>query len=252
MLGKKVSGARIRQGVEALTRTLPGAGQLSRLEAPVCPAVAGMTATQKARVTNRIRHVARETGIRTAKPGCRPNIVVIVTDDKRGLLDALWTRHRAYLGDMTNEQVRGLADQPDRAIAWRIAGRPVSADGTPLNYENRTTRQSSRISMASRPTTAAAVLVIERDAIVGLNTTQVADFTVMRTLLDVAPDAAKSLPQETILSLLKPDPAPPLAATKWDLAALRAVYSAPFNLRAPAERSAISETIIRELEMDRD
>src|SRR4249919_1563219 len=67
----------------------PVHGQLSRFETSVCPAVTGLPEHQSALIAERMRRVARAADIPVGKTGCRPNTILIVTNDKAALLKQL-------------------------------------------------------------------------------------------------------------------------------------------------------------------
>jgi hypothetical protein len=241
--------------VQALTPAAPGAKQLSRFEHRICPAAAGLSPEQNRVVVERIRRVAKAAGLGVDKPKCRANIVVLLTRDKRALIETLARRHPAYLGDLSRREVRRLAETPGPAAAWHLAGPPRTADGTELPEQdgvfiNRTTRVASRITMAVRPQTAAAIVVVETGALTGLTTTQLADYAAMRTLVRSDPAALTASAAPTILKALD---APmgsevPVTLTRWDMGALRAAYESPLNLRAAAERSEIQRRLAESLQ----
>jgi hypothetical protein len=237
--------------VAALT-PVAGQGQLARFESTICPAASGFSPAQKAAVVERIRRVAKAGGLGLGGAKCRPNVVVLVTQDKKLLIETLARRHPQYLDGLSNSAIKRLAQSPGPAAAWHLAGPPRTADGNELisdngmgTYVNRTTRSQSRITMAVRPQTAAAVVVIESRALAGLTTTQVADYAAMRTLLRADPDALDGSSAPTILKVLD---APmgsevPMTLTRWDLGMLHAYYDSPLNLRAAAQRSAIRKQL---------
>jgi hypothetical protein len=249
--GKRDLDREVADFVEALT---PKAGkdQLGRFETAICPATMGFSANQQRAIVERLRSVARAAKIEVAGPGCRANLVVLAAHDKRALIEMLARRHPQYLGELSSFEIRRLARGPGPAAAWYIAGPPRTADGTDLStgsyqgkgagfYVNRGSRAGSRVTAPVRPQMAVAVLVIENQALVGLTTTQIADYAAMRTLLRADPVALAGSATPTILKILD---APmgsdvPVTLTSWDLGMLRAYYASPLNVRAAAQRSAI-------------
>lgn len=229
---------------------------LARFETEVCPAAAGLLPSQKAALVDRLRRVAQAADIPVAKPGCRANVVVLVTRDKRALIQKLVNRHPQYLGDLTGPQIRRLIATPGPAAAWHTKGPPRTSDGVDLSqdsfegkaggfYVNRTTSRAGRATLPVRPQFGTAIVVIESDALVGLTTTQVADYAAMRAYLRVDPQALAESPTSTILKVLE---APmnsevPLTLTRWDLGTLRAYYGSPVNLRGGAQRANIRRSL---------
>jgi hypothetical protein len=114
---------------------------------------------------------------------------------------------------------------------------------------NRTTRRASRIVAPVRAVLLAAAVVVERDALDGLSTTQLADYALMRALGRVDPHRLTGASPSTILRVLE---APmgselPGSLTRWDLGFLRGLYGSQANLYAPAHRGEISRRVAAEL-----
>ena len=90
--GMRDRAQRLRNFVRDLTPSSPLTyNQLARWEVPVCPAAFGLTPAQRAFVVDRMRMLAKAADVPLAKPGCDPNVIVIVTSNKSALLAALET-----------------------------------------------------------------------------------------------------------------------------------------------------------------
>ena len=241
--------------VGALTQT-PGGGQLSRFESAVCPTAVGVSSTQKAAVIARMKVVAKAAGLAVGGSSCVPNVLLVVTADKRAFLEALRAKHGYYFGDMSSWAVKKLIAQPGPAAAWQVAGPLRNADGRELATNggpplNRTTRPESRLSASGRPQFAAAAVVVESKSLEGLTTTQLADYAAMRAYTRADP-AKLPASAPTILSVLEApmDAEVPITLTDWDLAFLRSFYAAPSNLTAASQRSQIKKGVKRALERE--
>lgn len=251
----------IRDFVEALTQA-PPRGQLSRFERSVCPAAIGLSAGQKEAVVSRIRRVAQAAGLEVGGPRCIPNVLLMVTSDKRAFLEALRRKHDYYFGDLSPGQVRRLVREPGPATVWQLHGPPLDSDGVELSQGgeaslpgaeypvNRTTRQASRVTAAARPQFQAAAVVVEAGALDGLTTIQLADYAAMRAFARTDPARLPAHAPATILKVLD---APmgsevPVTLTDWDLGFLRALYASSDNLYAAAQRSEMRKRMAEELE----
>lgn len=253
--GKRNSEKEIRDFVKALT-PVPYGGQISRFEQTICPVAVGLPQPQADAVAGRMRRVAEAAGLRVSGSDCTPNVVVIVTADKKALFKALRQSRPDYFGDMSPSRIREIAREPGPALAWQVAGPPLSARGQELYvdpalgvYVNRTTEGSSRITTPTRPQFEAAIVIVEARSLDGLTTTQLADYAAMRAFADADPAKLDS----TAPSILRILEAPmgseiPITLTQWDLSFLRGLYTSPRNLATGAQRSAISENMTRELE----
>jgi hypothetical protein len=239
--------------IGALTQA-PGGGQISRFETPVCPTVVGASPAQKDALIGRMKVVAKAAGLAVGGSRCAPNVLLVVTPDKRAFLDALRVKHPYYFGEMSRSAVRRLIAEPGPSAAWQVDGPPLDADGQELSTKdgvavNRTTRIGSRLSASGRPQFAAAAVVVESKALDWLTTTQIADYAAMRAFTRADPS---KLPNSapTILNILEApmDSEVPITLTPWDLAFLRAFYAAPPNLTTASQRTQIRRGVLRELE----
>lgn len=239
--------------VGALTQA-PAGGRLSRFETAVCPTVFGTPPAQKDAIVARIRVVAKAAGLAVGGRSCVPNVLLVVTGDKRAFLEALRRKHSYYFGEMSASAVRRLIAEPGPAAAWQVDGPLRNADGQELSSSaglavNRTTRIGSRLSAGTRPQFAAAAVVVESKALEGLTTTQLADYAAMRAFTRADPSKL-SASAPTILTILEApmDSEVPITMTSWDLGFLRSFYAAPSNLTAASQRSQIRRSVTRELE----
>jgi hypothetical protein len=203
-----------------------------------------------------MRQIAKAAGIPLGDAKCIPNVQLIVSTDKKALIEALQKRYPIYFGDLSGSAVRKLAREPGHAAAWHLNGAPLDADGVPVPGlvgavpVKRTSRMPSRIDPATQAHFAAAVVVVESGALDGLTTTQLADYAAMRAFarIDASRIAEASAP--TILKVLD---APmgsevPITITDWDMAFLRAFYDSNGGLYAAGQRSDIRKRLRKELE----
>jgi hypothetical protein len=224
----------------------PVHGQLGRFETAVCPVAAGLSREQDELVAMRMRHVAQAAGIPVARPGCRANVILIVSNDKSALIGRL-LRERSYMFPKSwgVAHIHALARDPAPAAAWSVTD-VVTADGQPLNYSveapfNRTSRMLSRLAPAARPYSRASVVIVQASALEGLTTTQLADYAAMRALAPVSPPPWRGAALPTILTALEtPIGQPvPLTLTSWDLSLLRSFYSTRLNANAGYQRAQL-------------
>jgi hypothetical protein len=252
----------IRGFVDAFTN-IHGQRQLSRFEWSVCPAALGLNPAAAGAVVARMRRVAKEAEVPVGKVGCTANVIVMVTQDKKALLEVIQRKYPQFLGDMPNSEIRKLARAPGPAAAWRVEGPPLDADGVEIPQEggagggvrvNRTVRNPSRITPAARPHLIGAVVIIEKGALDGLTTTQVADYAAMRAFAPTDPAKLPPSSPPTILTVLEAPmgTAVPLTMTTWDLAFLKGLYGSPAGLYAGAQRSEIRKEMLGELQRSQE
>lgn len=243
----------IRDFVGALTRDVPMTGQLARFEDAICPGVFGLNGQVRQTVANRMRQVAAYVGLRLGGANCRPNVLLMVTRDKRAFLQRLASRYPQYFDDEENSP-RRVAAQPGPVSAWH-ATIVLSANGQPLSTQggfgvNRSMGSQGRIAASARPAFTAAAVVVESEALTGLSTIQLADYALMRGLARTDPHQLPANGPPSILSAIE---APmgsevPITITRWDLGFLRGLYASQANLRAPQQRGDIQHQVATELD----
>lgn len=260
--GTKDMEGQIRDFVGALTPAPPRT-QLSRFEWAVCPAAIGLSPAQEQAVVARMRRVAQAAGLRVGGPHCLANVLVMVTDSKQPFIEMLARKYGAYFGDLSSSEVRRLAKAPGGAAAWQLQGPPIARGGAELQkgsdpgtdfYVNRTTARGSRIVPPTHPQFDAAAVVIERSALVGLTTTQLADYAAMRTFAKTDPSRLPADGPPTILKILDAPfgaPVPP-TLTQWDLSFLSALYASDNEVYAASQRSDMRERVRKELQRRED
>jgi hypothetical protein len=245
-------GEQVRDFVAALAEA-PGNGQLSRFEDSICPAVFGLSGPLREAVVNRMRNVAAAVGLTVAGGRCTPNLLLMVTADKRAFIQALAQRSPQYFTDEGENRARRVAAQPGSASAWHAEVR-LNADGRALPMQggvavNQTGRAQSRIAASARPAFVAAAVVVEREALTGLSATQLADYALMRALARTDPGRLPASAPPTILRVLDApaDSEVPVSLTRWDLGFLRGLYASRANLNAAAQRGEIVRAVDAEV-----
>lgn len=252
--GQKELRQSIQDFVGALTK-IPSYQQLGRFEHSVCPAVYGLPRTQADAVATRIRLIAKTIGIVVGGDHCVPNVLVVATSEKLAFLEEL-RKHRADDFGITDSEIRALEKQLGPAAAWQIQGPPMTEDGKDLDVDpsvgqvvNRTIAGSSRIMEPVRPQFDGAIVVIERRALLGLTVTQLADYAAIRLLTGADPSHLGNSGAPTILHVLEVPigGTAPITMTQWDFEFLRGYYDARRNLHTSAQRSAITDSMTKDL-----
>jgi hypothetical protein len=248
-------GRQISDFVDALTDA-PIGGQLSRFSWAVCPAATGLPQAQNEAIQERMRRVAKAAAVPLAGTGCKPNVLLIATPDKKALIEGLYKKYPSYFSGIPGRRVRNLANASAPAAAWHVEGR-LSADAelVPTDPVSGTqvyeaSRDPSRISASTRPHFLAAVVVVEHKALTGLTTTQLADYAAMRAFAQTDPERLAKATAPSILTVLEaPMGSPtPVTMTRWDLSFLKALYAMPPAKYVNHQRSTIRSRVRKELE----
>ena len=256
--GRRDRDVEIRELVDALTPA-PANGHVARFEHAACPAALGLPPAQRAYVVARMRAVGEAAGVPMGSANCRPNVVVMVTSNKRQLLEQLVRRFPAYLGGLAGSRFRRLMQSPEPTAMWNLDGM-VDADGREIVATGgnvaiqRTTRAGSRIADLAHHEFTGSVLVVEAQALIGLTTTQLADYAALRTFTGADPARLPNHGLPTILTMIDApmDSAVPVTLTSWDLAFLQSLYASDVNIHAPGQRGEIQSGMRRALDRTTD
>jgi len=229
---------------------------ISRLDhKPVCPGVVGLSAERNTAIAARIRDVAAAAGMDVAEANCRPNLLVLFARNKTELVRELRQRHPALFIDDSGSLL-DVPAQPGPVTAWHV-NRLVDREGLLVPFDSiqgyhvvSTSNTPSRISASVRPIFAAAIVVIELNALVGLSPVQVADYAAMRAFTSADPGQVERLGVDTILTAIEAPEgsAVPITLTRWDLAYLRALTATPNYHYAQRQRRALRSRMLSELE----
>lgn len=249
--GTKEYEDQVRQFVNSLTEA-PIGGQISRFDLGVCPAAVGLPEGQNRAVADRVRQVAIAAGIPVAEGACGPNALVIVADDKQQFIDGLWAKYPQYFTDAWGRHVKP-GKQPGPSAAWHVDSLLDSNGTVPgqellWRYFITNSMDTSRLMPGALPHFVAGILVIEREALTGLTTTQLADYAAMRIFARADPAKLKgSAP--TILNVIDApmNSAVPVTLTEWDLGYLRALYASNDRQFASQQRHEIQSRMRKEL-----
>jgi hypothetical protein len=207
---------------------------LARLTAPLCADVVGLDRGLAEEMVARIRANAEQLKLRLARGRCTPNLLVAFAEDGRELLGELAERHpRAF--SLVTEDERGeiLADDVPVRV-WNVV-ETKWASGAPRAGRHRRPERPSvrgrvdRMFLPTRKDIDFALIVYDRDAVLGMTVVQLADYATMRGLSHTRP-ASGEQPMATILALfddqdvVDPIDRGPDELTSFDRGYLRSVY----------------------------
>lgn len=249
----------INSFVKELTPAPIGA-QLGRFLAPACPRVVGLPEGQGPLVEARMRRVASAIGAPVAPAPCVTNIYVLVGGDKRETIQGLRKQFPKLVAGVPRSVLNRLETAEGPVAAWQIIGQ-IGSDGMPLNWvrtslENEPVQMSntigwaSRLARVTRPQFVGSILVVEARAIDGVDTRQLADYAVMRTMAPTDTTHRTALPARSIIQLFDPGLSPemaPMTVTHWDFAFLKALYASSNDVAAAQQRGDIGRKMAREL-----
>jgi hypothetical protein len=228
--------------------------QLGRFEDRLCPSTIGLPANLKGEVMGRMRQVAAAAGVSMAGGNCTPNLVLIVVDDKKAVIEGMRREKQAYLYGIGRDRVKRLESSASPVAAWQITD-VIGADGVPLRVDGDgfprlfTTTSPSRLRTTTRGRLLGAVVIIETGGLLNVTTRQLADFTLVRAL---APTQVKDkeAPSSSVMSLFNPGVRPedaPQSLTWWDLAFIKALFDTRGDAVSWAQRTEIRDRMVKEM-----
>lgn len=241
---------------------------------PVCVGVGGMQAEAAQYMADRISDWAHSLGLEIGRPGCRPNIFIVATDDGDATArDLVASRPREFRTGVAGADRGGAAlrafEASGRPVRWWHVSLPVDEEtGNPIRRlpgqppvewtGRRLERRSdfgvnsmavtpSRLSSRVRDDLQQVIIVVDMEALEAATFVQVTDHVAMAALAQLEPDANPGFP--SILNLFRPEGSVEETLTRWDVAFLRGLYSAEQNRSGTgANLSAVAAAMAREIE----
>lgn len=239
---------------------------LARWDDRICIGVANLRAEPAQYIIDRVSTVADDLGVVPGEPGCRPNVIIIATDDPDGLARQLTEeRARAFrMGGSGMDRGRSALNafvESDQPVRWWQLSMPtdsetgrravrVPGECTGACMEPQDSAPVINTFAASRLTTQIVdyifrtIVVLDIDQVTRVSGQQLADYVAMVTLAQIDPEADPS-GYASILNVFD-DPGAAEGLTDWDLAYLQGLYSAERNRRnLRAGRTEIADSIHR-------
>ena len=239
---------------------------IARWRSTVCIGVANLSAEPAQYIVDRVSTIASDVGLNTGAPGCRPNIIVIATDQPDRIAAELVQDHRHALrvGGAGMDRGRAALEDfvaSDEPVRWWQVSMPTDADtgqravrlpgdcqgdcsGVSTGFAPVISTFASRINTQIVDNLLRTVVVLDIDQASRLSAQQLADYIAMVTLAQIDP-AADTTRYASILNVFDdPEAAPSL--TNWDVAYLDGLYSA-VRTRASLQsgRNEIADSIER-------
>jgi hypothetical protein len=249
--------AQMREFVRQLAE--PGKeNQLSRWDGKVCPGVVGARRPAAQALVDRIAARAVSVGLQAGAPGCRANVLVIITPNASTFTPAFVDQNRAFFsyyednGDSLGRDALAAFANTARPVRWWHVSQTVTergqvlgnsaaqgGDGDFSNVQVARLTSASRLRAGTKQEFNRVVVIIDATAIAGKPFSAVADYVAMVSLAQIKAGSASNGSIDSILSLFDAA-APPAAWTDWDKAFVEGLYSAPeFARTARLQENAI-------------
>ena len=214
--------------------------QLGRWDRKICPGVTGLKPRFANFLNDRIARAAYQVGLDVGEPGCRPNIMIVITNDGNRVARELFEKNPKWVdkwGDANSRGRRALREfvETPRPVRWWHVSQTVTSDGKAVSRGDEVeVRGGGRISRNTRQDFARTAVIVDMTQAKGAPLGAIADYVAMVALAQLDPKAdTRRYP--TILNLFADRAAGREAAgglTSWDKSYLAGLYDAKRDARS--------------------
>ncbi|MBX7247627.1 MAG: hypothetical protein K1X35_01090 [Caulobacteraceae bacterium] len=225
-------------------------GRVARWNRTICPATAGLERRYAEYMNERLAAVARQVGLKVAKPGCRPDILIIVTPDVKAVLEEMERSHKEVFAERRWSDERTSAGgsqsfqaflQSDKPVRWWHVSETVAADGQPVGDGVHMRASGSRLRDTVREDFAAVIVVVDARKAQGVSYQALSDYVAMVSLAQLNPNVNSSS-ASTVLNIFSDleSGRPTLTGlTDWDLRFLKSLYAMRADTPGRSQRGRI-------------
>jgi hypothetical protein len=207
---------------------------LARFEQPLCLMVAAGDTQLGQEVAARIIANAKAAKVKVRGSGCSTNALVLIADDAHQQLQAVRSSGRRLFAGLNAREIEAAMGAHDPVYVFQSSLTTAATGQAMLRAmpdtppQNRVTAMG-RLSRLTREDMLAALVVIDKVAVVGLSPVQIADYASLRLL---APTGEVDIAEEgsappTIMTLFAAPAGAPQQMTRFDRAFLAALYRMP-------------------------
>ncbi len=225
--------------------------QLARWHQPICTTLRGFSATQAQAFDRRLQEAATQVGMEPPRSGCKPNAVILLTDQPNMLIDHMLSTYPGIFAPAGPSEVRRELAAGGTVRVWSTSV-TNGAQGTTPDIATKGSAvftsvklapgNATRLGSGVRADLFRTVVILDVNGLRGLPLDATADHVAMRLLGRTGEAEQTGVP--TILSLFRTDGGPrPLAMTDWDRALLRELYRAPVTANADRQRRQIARRL---------
>ena len=223
-------------------------GQLSRWEDKVCPGVVGLTAEASQAMLDRIAMRAVSLNVRVGEPGCKANILIVVTEDGQKFTPAFVQQNKKLFGDTFDagntlgKDALASFTKTAKPVRWWHVSQTVTDRGEVLGDSAATPSgggdgfsgvQVARVNNASRLGASThqefnrIVAIVDTSRTKGVSFSAVADYIAMIALTQVRADVDAG-GYDSILNVFEEADGggePMTGWTAWDSAFVNGLYA---------------------------
>ncbi len=244
--------------------------QLARWDRSICPGIVGAQPAYAEPILDRIAQRALQVGLDVGEPGCKANILIVVTADPDTVARQTFDDNRNAMGWHQSGGQRTLGRnalkkfvESGAPVRWWHVSQTKTRDGFAVGEATgmpgaadaitNITGGASRLSRSTRQDFSSGFIIVDARQLKGFTYGALADYLAMIALAQV--DAGSDTSgYQTILNLFAERPegaVAPAGMTEWDLAYLQGLYDMKRDARtANTQRRSIARTVTGEVGRD--
>lgn len=231
-------------------------GRLARWDRKICPGVVGLKAPYGQALIDRIAAVAGAVGLETGAPGCRPNMVIIATDDSQTLAQSIVDQNPAAFArwergmSRGDRALKGFVETPTPVRWWHVT-RTKTAEGESYTQGSGVrVRSASRLRATTRDDFDHVIILVDVKRVGVIRFEALADYIAMIGLAQIEPDVNIGDARSIIGLFEERDRGtePATGLTEWDAAYLLGLYGANRDVvRGSRQEREIAKAMLKQL-----
>lgn len=231
-------------------------GRLARWDRKICPGVVGLKAPYGQALVDRVAAVSAAVGLEPGAPGCRPNMVIIATDDSQALARSVVDSRPAAFARRERGMSRGdralkaFVETPAPVRWWHVT-RTRTAEGESYTQGSGVrVRSASRLRATTRDDFDHVIIMVDVRRIGVIRFEALADYITMIGLAQIEPDIDLGKTRSILgLFAARDRGAEPVdGLTEWDAAYLLGLYGANRDVvRGSRQEREIAQDMLRRL-----
>ncbi|NNC72711.1 MAG: hypothetical protein HKN78_07505 [Sphingomonadaceae bacterium] len=214
-----------------------GEYQLARWHGEICPHVIGLRDELNDYVRATIETVAQISRIGTGERGCRPNLLVVMSDNPARFLETLREERPDLFGTLSLPDIDAMIDGTSSVNLWSLL-ETRGSDGRDLDPDTDTLTGvvASRTGRSIRADFHFRAIIVDLAQVDDVSMRQLSGLVAMLSLAQVDVDSPIRS-NRTILNLFHDPANTPDDISDWDIAYLRALYSTDGGDSADTQRA---------------
>lgn len=215
--------------------------RLARWDRKICPGVIGLKDPYGQQMIDRIALIATTVGLQIGDPGCKPNLIIVATDDSQTMIKMLVDKNPTAFGRWEDGITRGraaaltdLVEAPRPvALAWHVTHVTMADGRTYTRGSQVLVRSMGRVRGTTRDNFDHVFVMIDVSRVGVIRFSALSDYIAMVGLAQIVDPDTDPTDVPSVLNLFAArdkGAAPPIGLTSWDVAYLQALYNVNPNV----------------------